>query len=284
MYVPGGGLVRLRESLGSLAESEARIAEYILQHPTEFIQMTVQELAQKSGSSPAAAVRLWKSLGFDGYQDFKLRVASDIQSRVHEQYTELQIGNSFGSILQSVEESHIQSIQNTLRLLKESDLREASTALMGAKRTLTFGVGASSVVANDFAQKLLRIGFPVQSTSDFHTAAVIAAQMCPGDVLVAVSDSGKTSDVYEVAQAAQAGGAHIIAITRFGDTPLSQIANTRLYVSAVEPKLRVAATASRISALAVIDTLFIYLANQYHDEIYTTLEATREAVNSHRLR
>ncbi|WP_067925573.1 MurR/RpiR family transcriptional regulator [Alicyclobacillus shizuokensis] len=283
MYIPGGGLVRLRESLSSLAESEARIAEYILSHPSEFLHLTVQELAQRSGGSTAAAVRLWKSLGFDGYQDFKLRVASDLQSHMHEPYRELTIGDSFASIVQSVHDSHIASIQNTLRLLKENDLHAAADVLMKSRHILCYGVGASSMVAADLAQKLTRIGLWAQAACDFHTAAVTAAALRPGDVLVAISDSGKTSDVVEVAQAAAGAGAHIIAITRFGDTPLSQIAHTRLYVNAVEPQPRVAATASRMAALVVVDTLFIYLVNQHQNEIYPVLEATRQAVQSHRL-
>jgi RpiR family carbohydrate utilization transcriptional regulator len=282
MYMPGGGLVRLRESINELSESEAKIGNYILQHPAEFVNLTVKDLAERSGSSPAAVVRLWKSLGFDSYQDFKLRVAGDLQSRLNDQYTELKFGSSLGDILRSVEDSNVQSIHNTLRLLKESDIQDAVSALRNAKRTLTFGVGASAIVAEDFAQKLLRIGFPVYSASDFHQAAVIAAQLEPQDVLVAISYSGTTSEVYEVADIARRNNATIIAITRFSDSPLSRIATVRLYVSAVEPQIRVAATASRVAALVIIDALFIYLASQ-DEEIYESLEATRRVVQSHKL-
>jgi RpiR family transcriptional regulator, carbohydrate utilization regulator len=283
MYIPGGGLVRLKESLASLSESEAKIADYVLRHPADIVNLTVQELAQRSGGSPAAVVRLWKSLGFEGYNDFKLRVASDVQSNATGEYTELQLDGSFGSIVQAVEESLNQTIQNTFRLLRETDVETAVHHLVNARRILTFGVGASGMVANDLAQKLLRIGFSVQASSDFHTAATVAAQLGSKDTMVAVSHSGKTSDVVEVAQMASDNGAHIIAITCFGDTPLHRIATTRLCTSAVEPRFRVAATASRISALAIIDTLFIYLANHFDEKIYAPLESSRKAVASHKL-
>lgn len=282
-YMPGGGLVRLREFIGELSDSEARIGNYILEHPAEFVNMTVKDLAERSGGSPAAVVRLWRSLGFDSYQDFKLRVASDLQSDINGQYTELQFGSSFGDILRSVEESNQQSIHNTLRLLKKTDVQEAVSVLRNAKRTLTFGVGASGIVAEDFAQKLLRIGFPVYHASDFHQGAVIATQLEPEDVLVAVSYSGTTSEVYEVADIARRNNAHVIAITRFSDSPLSRLATVRLYVSAVEPQVRVAATASRVAALVIVDALFIYLASQ-DEKVYESLDATRRVVQSHKLR
>lgn len=280
--VPGGGLIRLRESLPSLSESEGRIAEFIIQNPSEFVNLTIQELASRSQSSAAAAVRLWKSLGFAGYQDFKIRVASDIQSNVGEDYIELKVGSSYGAILRSVEDTHVQSIQNTLRLLDESAIQEAVQAIFRAPKVMTYGVGASGIVADDLAQKLSRVGFPVYEASDFHKAAVLAAQLNENDVIVLISHSGATSEVVEVAEIARKKRAHLIAVSRFGDTPLGRIVNTKLYVSAVEPQIRLAATTSRIAALTVIDLLLVSLANQFRDEIYDALEATRNVVKSHK--
>ncbi len=283
--VPGGGLVRLRESLPSLSESESRVAEFIIQNPSEFVNMTIQELAVRSESSAAAAVRLWKSLGFSGYQDFKLRVASDIQSSVAEQpYSELKAGNSYGALVRVVEDTHIQSIQNTLRLLDESAVQEAVQAIFQASKMMTYGVGASSIVADDLAQKLTRVGFPVYEATDFHKAAVIAAQFKPQDAVILVSHSGVTAEVVEVAEVAKRKGAHLIAISRFGDTPLTRIADTKLYVSAVEPEIRLAATTSRIAALTVVDLLLLSLAKQSREEIYDALETTRDAVKGHKYR
>lgn len=283
LYMPGGGLVRLRESVDSLPESEAKIARFILDHPAEFINTTVHELAQVTGGSPAAVVRLWKSLGFDGFQDFKLRVASDLQSIPTSKYVELSEDSSFGTILHSVENNSIQSIQYTLRLLKEADIQATAEALHGARRIMTMGVGASEVVAADFAQKLTRVGFYVNHSCDFHKAAIFSAQLRTGDVFLAVSESGTTSDVIEVAEIAKSNGSTVIAITRFKDTPLSRLADINLYTSAVEPQIRVAATASRICALIIIDTLFIYLANRYRDDVYASLEATRNVIQGHKL-
>ncbi|MFB5189483.1 MurR/RpiR family transcriptional regulator [Alicyclobacillus fastidiosus] len=282
--VPSGGLIRLREALPRLSDSEARIAEFIIQNPSEFVNLTIQELASRSQSSPAAAVRLWKSLGFTGYQEFKIRVASDVQSNVAEEYSELKVGSSFAAVLRSVEERHLQSIQNTLRLLDESAVEEAVRVIHRASKVMTYGIGASAVVADDLAQKLTRIGFPVYEAADFHKAAVLASQLNDQDVLVLLSHSGATSEVVEVAEIAKRKGAHLIAVTRFGDTPLSRIVDTKLYVSAVEPQVRLGATTSRMAALTVIDVLLVSLANQFREEIYEALEVTRNVVKSHKFR
>ncbi len=283
MYVPGGGLIRLNELAPTLADSEAKIAEYILAHPDELLSMTVQELAKQSGGSPSAVVRLWKSLGFDSFHDFKFRVVSDLQADVVGGYDELKPGSSFTSVVRLIEENFIHSIQNTFRLLKETDIEESVDALFEAGRIVIFGVGASSVVAKDLSQKLSRVGFFNQEATDFHTAATLAAQLKSSDVLIVVSDSGKTSDIVEVAEVAKGKGAFILAITRFGETPLSRLASKCLNISSIEPDIRIAATASRISALAVVDSLFFYLVNHSNRRIFNSLEASRDAVKSHKL-
>lgn len=283
MYLAGGGLVRLRELVATLSDSEVRIAQYVLCNPEAFVGLTVQEVAQRSGGSPAAVVRLWKSLGFKGFADFKLRVASDIQNRRGEGYVELRKDGSFNAILHSVRDSHVTSVEDTFRLLREADVQAIVTALSKAGKTLVFGVGASGLVALDLAQKLLRIGVTVYYPADFHTAAIIAAQLGPNDVMVAVSHSGRTADTVEVAQIAVANQSFLVGITKFGDTPLRRIASACLDISAVEPDVRLAATASRIAALAAIDALFIYLANQRIESVYEVLDATRGVVQSHKL-
>ncbi len=283
MNLPGGGLIRLHESQSSLADSEARIAAYVLEHPREFVNLTVHDLSERSGSSPAAVVRLWKSLGFDGYRDFQLRVASDLQSETNFRYTEITADHSFAALLHSVQEASINSIQGTLSLLKETDVHAMAVQLSKAARILTFGAGASAEVANDLALKLLRIGFPVYWAPDFHTSATAAAQLKPGDVCVAVSYSGQTSEVCEVAEICRQRNADVFSITRFGDTALSKLSSLCLYVSSAEPEPRIAATASRTAALIVVDTLFLYLANLAGDTLVTALESTRSAVGGHRL-
>ncbi|MCL6454314.1 MAG: MurR/RpiR family transcriptional regulator [Alicyclobacillus sp.] len=285
MAIPGGGLVRLRESLEGLSDSERRIAEFILQNPSEFVNMTIQEVAAHGGSSTAAVVRLWKTLQFAGFHDLKLRVAGDIPYNAgNDDYSELKLGSGYGSILQAIEETHVQSIQNTLRLLDEAAIQTSALRIVEAERVMAFGVGASCVVAEDIAQKLTRVGFPVYETSDFHKAAVFAAQLRKDDVLILVSHSGTTSDVLEIGQIAKRQGAHLIAVTRFGDTPLTRMCDTKLFESAVEPPRRVAATSSRIAALTVIDLLFVYLANQYHEQIHDALDVTLDVVKGHKFR
>ena len=55
-----------------LTNSESKIAKYVLDNFNETLNYNVSELADKAGVSDASVVRFCKSLGYKGFQDFKI--------------------------------------------------------------------------------------------------------------------------------------------------------------------------------------------------------------------
>lgn len=72
-----GSLIRIREIIDNLNPSEKKIAEYILKSPKEIPDLSIKDLADKSGSSQSAVVRLCKILGYKGYKEFRITIAKD---------------------------------------------------------------------------------------------------------------------------------------------------------------------------------------------------------------
>lgn len=99
------------------------------------------------------------------------------------------------------------------------------TAVTTAKRVFITGEGRSLFVAQTFAMRLIHLGV---------SAAVIGEATCPkpgtGDVLVAVSGSGKTATVLAVAEEAKKAGSKVHAISATKDNPLTKIADDLLLV------------------------------------------------------
>ncbi|OEV19854.1 RpiR family transcriptional regulator, partial [Streptomyces nanshensis] len=67
----------------------------------------------------------------------------------------------------------------------------AVAAMAAARRVDVYGVGASGLVSQDLAQKLLRIGLVAHSHVDPHLAVTNAVQMRAGDVALAITHSGR---------------------------------------------------------------------------------------------
>ena len=98
-------------------------------------------------------------------------------------------------------------------------------ALMAARRVYVTGEGRSGLVARTFAMRLQHLGL---------VSYVIGETICPalaaGDLLLAVSGSGKSAGTLVVAEGARKAGARLAAISATRDNPLAKMCDLVLVV------------------------------------------------------
>jgi DNA-binding MurR/RpiR family transcriptional regulator len=275
-----GGLVMLSEMLGKLPPSEKKIASFILEYPKEAIALTASELGKRSSTSSAAVIRLCKSLGLKGYQELKLRIAGDLQKTDHPGFRDIEPNESQHSIIEKMSSNSIQTIRETADLLSTEELSKAVEAIQKAETVHFFGVGASSIIAQDAQQKFLRINKHATAFADIHMTATLVANVKPDDVVFGISFSGKTFEVAKILELANKRGAVTISLTKYGSSLVSDQAGIRLFTSSTkEPTFRSGATSSRIAQLHVIDILFMCAASRQYDESVAYLDETRSAID-----
>ncbi|MDQ1910446.1 MurR/RpiR family transcriptional regulator [Paenibacillus sp. GD4] len=277
-----GGLVRIREAMNQLNPSERKVAEYILTDPKQTVELSVSQLAEYSGASQAAIVRLCKSLGLKGFPDLKLKIAGDLQETVASQgkqgYQEIQPHDSITTIIENVSANNIQSIRDTVKILDASKVEEAVEALDQAARIYFFGVGASNLIAQDAQQKFLRINKTCFAFFDPHVQLTTAVTLTPRDVAVGISYSGETREVIATLRSAKEQGATTISITKYGTTSLHAHSDIPLCISSTENEIRSGAMASRITQLNVIDILYLGVASRNYDKSVEYLDRSRAAI------
>ena len=151
------------------------------------------------------------------------------------------------------------AIKETVDILEEETIQKVVECLESAELFL-YGVGASSLVVEDILQKWSRVGKPIIFEKDIH---VLLPQLVSNEkkkVLWLVSNSGRSADVVALAELAKSMNIEIIALTQFGNNPLSKIADVLVQTS--RPKEitnRSAATNSLLAQFATIDIiLFLY--------------------------
>lgn len=273
-------IIFIQEGMHTFKPSEKKVAEYILRHPEEVVNLSVQKLAEKTKVSEATIIRLSKSLKCKGFQELKLKLAYEIAKPKHENslYEDIPIDDSIKSFIQSVSQNNIQSIQNTIYVLSEEELGKAVRLISGARKVAVFGIGASAIVAKDFRQKLTRINRWCEAASDVDTQVTIAANLTKEDVAFGISYSGRTRDVIQALEVAKESGANIISLTKSGDNPVNLLADAKLHTTSLERDVRSGATSSRIAMLNVIDILFLGMTKSNQDRNIGALERTRKAV------
>jgi len=89
----------------------------------------------------------------------------------------------------------------------------------GAK-VLVMGAGRSGLVGRAFAMRLMHLGFNVYVLGE-----TITPSIGEGDIVVAISGSGRTQLIVTAAEAAKKVKAKIVAITSYPDSPLGRLAD-----------------------------------------------------------
>ncbi|NOU98402.1 SIS domain-containing protein [Paenibacillus sp. LMG 31456] len=278
-----GILTAIREQLETMNRKEKEIAAYILEQSQHVTQMGITELAQQSGSSTATISRFCKQFHFSGYTEFKVKLAAELAQQPMEQsYQDIVAGNSLSKIVEAMEANHVRSITDTTRLLDMKQLEKAVDVLKHARQIDIYGVATSGLVAQDFYQKLIRIGKRAVTFSDPHMAVTSASNLTSDDVAIGISYSGETSETIAALKCAAENGAATISLTKFGSNKLASLADIALFTSTLEEGMRRGDMASRIAQLHVIDILFVGLiSDQFHD-LVPRLENSFQMVKKYR--
>lgn len=273
-------LLKIRESYSNFNLLDQKIASYILEHQSNTIQLSIKEIAEHCDTSQAAIVRFCKLLGLAGFKELKHQLTTDVlNSRTekpeHITFSDITSNKGIRSTAENIVANNTRSIVETQKLLDYDVLEQTVNLIAAAPRIDFYGVGASGLVALDAQQKFIRIGKICNAHSDAHVQIIMAANLSPGDVAVAISYSGNTKDVLEAVTAAKQSGAYVIAITRYGPgNPLASQADMTLYTASPELSYRSGSTSSRIAQLTMIDILFIGMASLSPNLYNSKLEKT----------
>ncbi|CAM5349288.1 RpiR-family transcriptional regulator [Streptomyces griseus] len=266
-----------------MTRSMQRVAEAVAGDPAGCSALTVTGLAELTGTSEATVVRTARLLGYPGYRDLRLALAGLAAQQESGQSpavtADIAVDDSLAEVVAKLAHDEQQTLADTAAGLDTAQLAACVDALAGARRVDIYGIGASGLVAQDLAQKLLRIGLIAHAHADPHLAVTNAVQLRPRDVAIAITHSGTTGDVIEPLRTAFERGATTIAVTGRPDGAVSQYADHLLTTStARESELRPAAMSSRTSQLLVVDCLFVGVAQRTYETAAPALSASYEAL------
>ena len=281
-----GSLVsKITADLTRLSEAERKIGEYIIQNPELIPHMTTKELSVKSEVSQATIIRFCKSIGIESYKSFKLALVKDLTlTEVGlTDFSTLQKKDSPYDLFHKVIQVNKSAIESCANSMDKKELLEAVEAIKVAEKIVFFGVGGSSTAAFDAQYKFTKLGYQSITSLDFHYMLSLIPHLSENDVFIAISTSGKTKDVLELARFAQKKGAKVIAITNINKSPLYKEADIRLCTPNVEQDFRIGSISSRMTQLTIIDTLYMSIFHNIGEKVLQQYyDARNEMVNLRR--
>ncbi len=273
-----GPLAFLSERYDRLRQSERKVADTVLANADQVIHYSVSQLAEEAKVSDPTVIRFCRSLGFKGFQDFKIRLAQSIVPTVRSIHESVDENAEAPDLVQRVFEANVDAIRSTLKTLDFATVQVVVDALAQANRIIFYGLGGSAAVAMDAYHKFFRIGIPCVWFDDVHMAIMAASMMKPGEVFVVISHSGASRDVVETAGVAAAAGATTVGIVSYSKTALAKVVAHTLRVGSTEIDFRFEPMSSRIAQLSVIDVLSVGVSLKRSDEVIANLSKSRRAL------
>ncbi len=274
-------LVRLQAAREAMRPSEQKLADLVLAAPDAAVEWTMDEIAARAEVSAPTVVRFCNAVGCKGFRDFKLTLARDRGQAVHFAHPDVDPDDTSDVVARKIVDGAIAALVEVRRDLPAEAVAAAARVLAKARRIEFYGSGNSGIVAQDIQHKFFRLGMPTVAYTDPHVFCMSALTLRAGDAVVAISNSGRTSDVLEAAREARAAGADVVAITRDG-SPLAELASVVVAVAVSEDSEVYAPMASRLAHLVVGDMLTVAVALLEGDIARLQLERTKQAVRRRR--
>ena len=250
---------RIRQMRDALTPAERRVADLAINHPRSIINDPIIDIARKADVSQPTVIRFCRSLGCQGLSDFKLKLATGLTGTIPLSHSQVHLGDTATDFGAKVLDNTVSAILQLRERLNFEQVERAIDLLSGARRIEFYGLGNSSIVAQDGHYKFFRFGIPTIAYSDLYMQAASAALLGPGDVIVAISKSGKAPELLRVLEVAMQAGAQVIAITS-SNTPLVKKATVALETDHIESRESQMSMISRVLHLVMIDMLAVGVA------------------------
>jgi RpiR family transcriptional regulator, carbohydrate utilization regulator len=272
----------IKQSGATLRPAEQRVAETVLADVNFAVHSSNGELARRAGVSEPTVTRFSRSVGCGGVRELKVKLAqSMVVGRIYlDPPPHVGTAQAKPALWRSVFEEIRRAITAVEQQLRPEDVEKAAEAIADCTRLVAFGVGGGSTVAvAEVKHRFFRLGIAVTNYSDPHLMRMIAATLDRNDVVIAVSTSGRATEVIDAVTVAKQYGALIVAVTK-PKSRLAALADIPLLLHVPEAPDALKPTASRYALLAAIDLLAASTAYRKPHEVQERMRRIKYALVS----
>ncbi len=257
-------------------KSDKLIMKYVLENIDEIPYMQISTMAKKIGTGEATITRCVKKLGCDGFQEFKLGLAKEITIREQNNILDSSIkqNESATETASKLASADIRALEETMKILKNEDIEKAASMILDADKTCFIGIGFSGIVSVESSFKFMRIGIDCASYDNNHMMLMMASIIREGDLVVAISNSGETSEIINTVNIAKKNNAKIIAITGNHQSTLCKLADLCIHHYSDESILETGSMPTKLGQLFAVELIYTEVVK------YNIIESTNNKIKT----
>ena len=243
----------LAERVEKLSIKRQEIIRPILEHPREYVLLSVRAMAARLRTDPATIVRIVRGLGFGSYREFQ-RHLHELSLAYATSLDTMQSRGSEGNMPSHVRDSLEQDLKN-LQGLKNSLDAQRLVALAKrfyeARRIVLLAGDLAVQLAHYLEYQISLLGLPIFAATSAGRILHLVRSVNKQDLVIAISFRRGLRQTVEGAQQARARGAYCVAIS---DTYISPLAREcdELFLASIESTSFGASYAAPISLLNAI--------------------------------
>lgn len=274
----GSVINQICASMDSFFDTEKKIGDYIVRNPKKVVDMTVGELAKKCGVSEASVSRFCKRIELKGFHHLKISLARELVDAKDdgEISGHISVDDMEGS-LRGILSNKMEELRQTVAMIDSEELKKILDVINNADTVLMAAVGNTIPVAMDGAYKLNQIGIRAMSTPIWETELGYSYNLTDKDVVVAISNSGESTGVIQILEAAKSRGAVAISITNNARSSVAELSTYQITTATREKLFLDGYCFSRMSATMVIEIIYLLLASM-RKESYESIVRHEQAM------
>lgn len=244
----------------------SKIAEYILSNTENINNLTISSIAENTSSAYATVCRFFKEVGVCGLKELKKFISSEMQNQKN---FELKIEHynpdnkdylSYSDMCKKICDFSSGVVSGCYNVINEQTAQKIANLFSNAGFVYFLGMGTSAVTVLYAHTKMFRLNLNCAFDTDTIISKMKASMMKKGDILFAVSSSGRTKPVIEAAAIAKRNGACVIALCDFVSSPLSELADINLCTTIRDSNKYIDTDFPLIQGqITIIDILYSYI-------------------------
>ena len=274
----GSVINQICASMDSFFDTEKKIGDYIVRNPKKVVDMTVGELAKECGVSEASVSRFCKRIELKGFHHLKISLARELVDAKDdgEISGHISVDDMEGS-LRGILSNKMEELRQTVAMIDSEELKKILDVINNADTVLMAAVGNTIPVAMDGAYKLTQIGIRPMSTPIWETELGYSYNLPDKDVVGAISNSGESTGVIQILEAAKSRGAVAISITNNARSSVAELSTYHITTATREKLFLDGYCFSRVSATMVIEIIYLLLASM-RKESYESIVRHEQAM------
>jgi RpiR family carbohydrate utilization transcriptional regulator len=221
---PQASAPSLAERIELLSAKRQEIIRPILEHPRDYVLLSVRAMAKRLKTDPATVVRIVRGLGFGSYRDFQ-RHLHDLSIAFATSLDTMQSAGRVSSMPTYVREALEQDLKNLHGLKNSLDaprLVSLAKRFYDARRIVLLAGDLAAILADYLEYQITLLGLPVFTGTSAGRIAHLVRTVTNRDLVLAISFRRGLRQTVEGVHLARARSAYCVGITDTYVSPLAR--------------------------------------------------------------